>query len=45
MLLLEGFQTRFVLGLQLLGGLDLYGNLGIADDSINLFLVVGVPIK
>ena len=44
MLLLEGFQPRFVLGFQLLAGLDLYGYLSIADDSINLLLVVGVPI-
>ena len=44
MLLLEGFQPRFVLGLQLFARLDLYSYLSIADDGIYLLLVIGVPI-
>ena len=44
MFLLEGFQTGLVLGLQLFGGLDFNAHLGIADDCVDLFLVVGVPV-
>ena len=44
MLLAEGFEAFPVLGLHLPGGLDFDGHLGVTDDDIHLFLVVGVPV-
>ena len=44
MLLSKGFETLLVFVFYLLRGFDLYAHLGIADDSVNLFLVIRMPI-
>ena len=44
MLLPEGFEAFAVLGLHMLGRLNLDGHFGVTDYDIDLLVVVGVPI-